>query len=1066
MMQNQLQNQQQQRRRTEWLPIAIEGMRGEPSVVNPAETTAWYIRDCELYYGKLRPRKEDKYSLPQDVPSTSPEFVHGVYWIPHPIDYPLLRAWIHDGTKSLVGSKGLFYTPHMTAGYFLLDKNKHLVVRFMGYLTQSVSDSATGEWTATDPTEFYSWMKTGFLQIVDGDIDNGYRCEIIQYTDGQIDENRLFKFQVVQRGAKGTTRKPFPQNARVYSCFFASYLPAPEILSVSSDGEKYAQVSSTPITDFAPSVSDVNAGWDRPVFVAPTISLQNQADAHFPPAAGATPFFGRFLMHGIAIHGKTDTSLPEWCYAKFPPRLDHNDDNNYYNSGDTNRKYKNRLLNNWDVYDSDGYAYWRSLWVYRNTDDYSQWNSLGGRFSTYWYVGDSKYIPQVEMLTADFAGRVGFGIFIMYPPDADYYQFVYRVLKHPLKSAADASNYARWNLSGGVMVFPRIVVFGVPFELEKDPKSILRFMVYHGTSVPSDFLNTIAPQTPTHADYALPQITPVKSYLQHRLTGTRTELMWSYEAVQFRRYHKRMSQLRSPRIWHSLAEFKNVTVELKSIADVYAFAIQAFLNGTTREEGSTWFDFVHGRAYANGDVVTHNGIMVLWDNIKETPRRFWEFPAKYLATTDNRQVCVFSPRYSGSVRGRIRAYSAILWRGAAASRAADVHVHTFENDWNSPRVHIQIPFAIEENDILVLYEMTGTPRAVGVHTFSTAQPAGTIVEIDDTDAQYDFPFVWATEPLPYGPAVSYENRLLVLDQSVWCSAVSDYPQFTAYPRQKGDGIRVLLSSPVDRLVLLENQAVALGARGGYRIVLGELLGDAIPFPVSVASDVPLMQFARLQDHNSYATRRGLVYNDKIVYLLPEDWIDASDLSGAYVVQSPYGPVLVRAYKTGTQNFVRISVPAVATDGYVEYWVDAPTPSASIVDVQWYNGLRIFFSEPKRIDGRDYYAVSVALGNERVRNAYYETGALRIPQGLRPRMIELYGRFNPSEPITVRYYEQRAPNAEPTVYDEITVAEPFQAYPFDLSRWERKLVQLHMRFLLGRRCELESGSLRIVGEVEP
>jgi hypothetical protein len=362
--------------------------------------------------------------------------------------------------------------------------------------------------------------------------------------------------------------------------------------------------------------------------------------------------------------------------------------------------------------------------------------------------------------------------------------------------------------------------------------------------------------------------------------------------------------------------------------------------------------------------------------------------------------------------------------------------------------------------------MTGTPRAVGVHTFTNAAPANTVVEIDDTDAQHDFPFVWATEPLPYGPAVSYENRLLVLDQSVWCSAISDYPQFTAYPRQKGDGIRVLLSSPVDRLVLLENQAVALGARGGYRIVLGELLGDAIPFPVSVTSDVPLTRFARLQDHNSYATRRGLIYNDKIVYLLPEDWIDASDLSSAYVVQSPYGPVLVRGYKTGTQNFVRISVPAVATDGYVEYWVAAPTETASIVDVQWYNGLRLFFNEPKRIDGRDYYAVSVALGDQRVRNAYYETGALRIPQGLRPRMIELYGRFTPSEPITMRYYEQRAPHAEPTIYDEIVIAEPFQAYPFDLSRWERKLVQLQMRFLLGKESELESGSVRIAGEVEP
>jgi hypothetical protein len=542
--------------------------------------------------------------------------------------------------------------------------------------------------------------------------------------------------------------------------------------------------------------------------------------------------------------------------------------------------------------------------------------------------------------------------------------------------------------------------------------------------------------------------------------------MWSYEAVRFRKYHKRIGEIRAAHIWHSSAEFKNVTVELKSVADVYAFAIQAFLSGTTREEGSAWIDTVHGRAYANADVVTHNGIMLLWDNVDSTPERFWEFPAKYLATTDNRQVCVFSPRYSGSVRGRIRAYSAILWRGAAASRAAEVYVHTFANDWNSPRVQIRIPFPIKQNDILVLYEMTGTPRAVGVHTFTADAPAGTVVEIDDTDAQHDYPFVWATEPLPYGPAISYENRLLVLDQSVWCSAISDYPQFTAYPRQKGDGIRVLLSSPVDRLILLENQAIALGARGGYRIVLGELLGDAVPFPVSVTSDVPLARLARLQDHNSYATRRGLVYNDKIVYLLPEDWVDEQDLSSAYVVQSPYGPVLIRAYKTGTDNFVRISVPAVATDGYVEYWVAAPTPTASIVDVQWYNGLRLFFNEPKTIDGRAYYAISVALGNQRVRNAYYETGALRIPQGLRPRMVELYGRFNPSEPITMLYYEQRDPSAEPTVYDEIAIAEPFQAYPFDLSRWERKLVQLHMRFLLGKESELEGGSVRIVGEVEP
>jgi hypothetical protein len=151
---------------------------------------------------------------------------------------------------------------------------------------------------------------------------------------------------------------------------------------------------------------------------------------------------------------------------------------------------------------------------------------------------------------------------------------------------------------------------------------------------------------------------------------------------------------------------------------------------------------------------------------------------------------------------------------------------------------------------------------------------------------------------------------------------------------------------------------------------------------------------------------------------------------------------------------------------VEYRVDAPTPTASLVDVQWYNGLRLFFNEPKVIGGRKYYAVSVALGEQRVRNAYYETGALRIPQGLRPRMIELYGQFGRSEPITVRYYERRAPDMEPTVYDEIIVTEPFQAYPFDLSRWERKLVQLHMRFLLGKGSELEGGSVRIVGEVEP
>jgi hypothetical protein len=135
-------------------------------------------------------------------------------------------------------------------------------------------------------------------------------------------------------------------------------------------------------------------------------------------------------------------------------------------------------------------------------------------------------------------------------------------------------------------------------------------------------------------------------------------------------------------------------------------------------------------------------------------------------------------------------------------------------------------------------------------------------------------------------------------------------------------------------------------------------------------------------------------------------------------------------------------------------------------VQWYNGLRLFFNEPKVIDGRKYYAISVALGEQRVRNAYYETGALRIPQGLRPRMIELYGQFDPSEPITVRYYERRAPDTEPTIYSEIVVTEPFQAYPFDLSRWERKLVQLQMRFLLGKGSELEGGSVRIVGEVEP
>jgi len=303
---------------------------------------------------------------------------------------------------------------------------------------------------------------------------------------------------------------------------------------------------------------------------------------------------------------------------------------------------------------------------------------------------------------------------------------------------------------------------------------------------------------------------------------------------------------------------------------------------------------------------------------------------------------------------------------------------------------------------------------------------------------------------------------LVLDQSVWCSALGDYPSFTAYPRQKGDGFRVLLSSPVDRLILLENQAVAIGPRGSYRIALGELIGEALPYPVSVGSDIPFVQYAHLQDYSSYATRRGLVYGDQLVYILPEDWIQEQGLITAYVVQTPYGPALIRHYEKGSQYLIRILMPAVATKGYTEYYVDLGTYDGQLVSVQWYDGLYLYFDRPLSSKS----GIRVAGGMERVRTAWCETGAVRFPFGLRPRMMELYGSIGSDRRVRVRYYEHRPVEGSAPIEESMVIENSYQPYPFDLSRWGRKLVQLQLRLELEPDVVLEGGAIRLAGGVEP
>lgn len=1039
---------------SDWFPIPLQGMLGDPDTVTGGEILAHILQDAELGFNRFQPRLGDIHDIKQ--PSNSAEHVYGLYWIPFPIEYPLIQAWLTNN----VGSKGVYYVPSQSAGYFLLNRNYWLVVRFVGFLSTpaNLSNTATNVViTATEPTEFYEWMSTGQLQIVQK-IGDEYRAEVVQYTEGQINLKREFRARITQRGQIGTTAKNWDTAlapVRLYTVHVLQNSEAPVIQKVENIDALYARLD--PAIDSNTQViwnENLHAWYDRPVLVAPTLFLANR---------NLREYASHEVTEGIAFyeHHRAKSGMNHSNRYMFGPRTAHDDTTSYRVHNHPTNAYpdmlqarrKNFLGNNWDAYLLTGDAYWRSLPNYLT-------NSYDSVSPEVILSSNTGPIPHVDFKTLS-AGKYYLCMRTMLNGETERVRFLYRFLRNPMVSARDRTQYVPQDMTGiSVIQFEEIRIWGVPLAARDSIANVFRFALHNGLPPASDPVFGVMPQRLVAVDGwygVLPSNTVVNDVPERRNhmipEPQYAEVEWDSVTIE---EHRRMwGEIGTDERPFLEVVLRNVRCNIRDLQrdSVWAWEFQPLFLGTGRAVGrSSIINPVWGRGYAHGGTLTHCALAIGFTPYTSASKRnFWNFKA-WNDTNDTRRVLVFSPSYAGRVRGRVRVYTAILWKGGAPSAAAIPYTATFNTSYATPVLEVRVP-PVSPNDKLVLYVFENQQaRAVAEYTFTTASSSWQTVQISDNDDTLPYPYVNATAAFPYGPAISYEGRIIVLDNSVWVSSRSDYPQFSVYPIQESDGFRILVSDPVERLLVMDGQPIVVGPRQAYRLAFSRNRiggGEAVPFPISIQSDTPTLTVPnRLEDYDTFVTREGLVSERGLVYKLREDWYLDSNLRGVWVVRTPYGAALVRHYG----NRIIVAHPALTVKGY--QWTTLNRSSGNfpnLRDVQWVGGLTLFFEAP--IDTEGHCVIRLRQAPTRVARAVYRIVGLKHLQGIRPRQVEVHGYCSTVSPIKVRLYR-----ADHTQVQEITVAQPYRPYTFQLTG--RKLDAPYWEFEVSTNAVWEGAQIRL------
>lgn len=1037
---------------SDWIPIPLEGMQGDPETVTGGALFCQILENAEIGIQRFRTRLGDHYDIRQ--PTTQAEQVYNLYWIPYPIEYPLLRAW----TDGQLGSRGVFHVPSQSAGYFLLNRNYWLVVRFVGFLS-SPTNLSTGvniDIEATEPTEFYEWMTKGYLQISQK-VGDEYRSEIAMYQDGSIDLKRQFRAKLVARGQLGTSAKAWTVSTsapvRLYTVHILQNIEAPRIITVTDTEAVYAKLDSgidpsmQTIRD-STTVSDkganLHAWYNRPVLVAPTLISYTQNLREY---AG---YRGTEGIVSYEYHRLLSTNVGN-RYA-YGPRDDHNEPTSYRRVSSPTGTYpnfdearsKNFLGNHWDAYLLSGDAYWRSLPNYLTNSYDSVCPKVIGS-------ANSGPIPHIDFKTIN-AGKFYLCMRTMLNGDTERVRFLYRFLKNPTLSARDPSNYHLHDMRDlSVIRFEEIRIWGVPISARESIGSVFRFALHNGLPDTGDPEYQVMPAENSVAYLGLLGwygITPIYDATtlprRNHLLREPQYAQVHWESVSVEEQSLMWGQIATPNRPFLEVVLKNVECNIRDLERdaVWAWEFQPLFLGTGRMEGrSSVIDPVWSRGYTHGGVLTHCALAIgFTKRATGVNRNYWEFDLSS-DSGDNRKVFVLSPSYAGRVEGRARVYTAILWKSASPSAAALPYSATFNTGYATPLVKIQLPSVASAGDVLVLYVYEGeSARAVAQRVLTSGDITDGVVDMIDTDETLAYPFVNATAAYPYGPAISYDGRILVLDNCVWVSSRSDYPHFSVYPRTPDDGFRLLPSDPVERILMMDGQPIVIGSRQAYRVGFsnGKVGGGAlIPYPLSIQSDLPSQSVpGRLEDYDSFVTREGLINERGLAYKLPEDWMAHPDLQSAWVVRTPYGTVLVRHY--GAR--IVIAHPALTVKGY--QWTTLERTSGSyppLRDVQWVGGLVLMFESPVDDDG--HVAIRVRQASSRAPSARYRLLNLVHTSGLRPRQIKCLGDWSGSGQMRVRLY-----GTDQTLIQELDLENPYELYTF--RHGSRKIAAPYIEFLLG------------------
>ena len=1028
----------------EWLPIPIEGMVGDPETVAPQGAPVQLLENAELGVGRLRPRPGDTPDLKQ--PTRASEQVYGVYWIPYPIEYPLIQAWVDVP----LGEYGVLYAPCQSAGYFLLRRNRWLAVRFLGFLkTPLTTSSRDVEIVGEDPTEFYEWMRKGYLQISQK-VGDEYRSEIVEYEEGRVDFERQFRATVWSRGQRGTTAKAWTPDTtnpvRLFGVYPLEAIPAPEILSVTDSQERYARyrAGQPPLSQRVAEGANLNEWFDAPVIAAPTMK----------PVRGSFHLYtSHYASEGIGFYermrlGNTLQNPNRYAYG---PRPNLFEDSFYYQAGSDTQltgsaletaKRTNWLGNNWDAYLLSGDAYWRSLPNYLT----GAYDSIAPEFLG---TGEDGPVPHVDFKTLG-AARYYLCMRVMLNGETEHVRFLYRFLRNPLASARDRSQYVELDWRGlSVIEFDEVRIWGAPVALQEQPSIALRIGIHNRLPPAGDPLYAVMPQHSSAAPAGWRGATPAPAPARtnHSVPDpTLVPVEWeSAEFIQHQRMWGEIGTPTRPFLEVVLRKVRAILTDIERDA-VWGIEFQPYLLGTGRTPGSSqWIAHVWGRGYRHGGVLTHAGIAIGFP-AKEN-ESFYRVRATGLQG-DTREVILLSPSYAGRVRGRVRIYTAVLWQGGSPSAAATPYTASFARGYASPLVRVGLPEGSRVGDTLVLYVYSGkSARAVAAHTLTAADLASGEVLLSDSDETLAYPFVDVGAPYPYGPVVSAMNRLIVLDGAIWVSSQSDYPTFGVYPTQPTSGFRILVSDPIERVLLLDGQPVVIGPRSSYRIVFSESGGgEAVPYPVALTSDMSGRPKGRLEDHDAFVTREGLVGERGIVYKLPEDWMSHPSLRSVWVVRTPYGAALVRHYG----ERIVITHPCLTVRGYQWTTIERAGGLPDLRDVQWVGGLVLMFTGA--IDSAGRQALRVRSAPVRVSEARYRISALYHPLGLRARQIELAGHITENAPVQVRLL-----GSDGSVVSSIQATRPYRPYTFRVQG--KKLDAPSIEFVISRDAIWDGAMLR-------